>query len=400
ARPVSALAVEHDRLVIGYGEDGVQIVQIPSALLHAHNALSTPLDDLEVISTDLLSLSIPETAGVTAVRYLVNGQRVATADAAPFERQVRVPANLLNGNRFTLQTEVEHFSGRVTGSPQRTLLLRSSDMISNPFQLSLEFPAHSWGPAPLALKAVIQGSEQPVARVEYYLAEQTNGPWQLIGTHQGPEYVLKKAYGIEHSGWYLKARAIDVFGNVAETAPAQFYRYQDNVDPRVTVTVVGDGVTQNGTRVVAGTAYRVDVHAQDQESGLERVLLERNGELVAARFENGVLSYSVTSAVTGSDLYTVEVVDAALNRVTVSHSLSTVTDNKPSLELLSTPAQIREQSDFAIQVSAQDDVAVAYIEVLWNGFSKRFDFQRAEIQSVTLNLKDQRAERVIGSLSQ
>ena len=397
---VTAFAAGQDRLFVGLGGDGVRLYRLDHAALSAEAPLHAPVIDTQ-FSQGASAMLIPAQAqGVAAVSYFINGRKVATSSQTPFSEKLLLPAWLPNGQYFSLEARIALQNGTVlTSSPQR-LFLHSTDAVDNTFTVSLNVAAQSWGPKPLEIRAEIENSSQPVSRVEFLMSAAADGPWQLIGTHEGPEYVLRKNYGADKSGYYLKVRVIDIFGNSTESTPRQFFRYSDQLAPSASFNITGETVDETESRVITGTDYQVRITIQDGESGVEQAILKRNGEVVAAAFADGVLVYDEIAAPLGSITYVIEVRDRALNVATQQHIVSVVNNAKPTLSIVEAPTTIREQQGFRIRIDAADDVMLKTVEVTWNGFTRTIDLDRKSLSNYAIDVSDNRAERVLGETNE
>jgi hypothetical protein len=214
----TALAVEHDRIAIGYGSQRLQVLRLPQQLSIGDRATVTPAAHLSYQADDSIAAYLHD-QGVASVAYLINGEQVATQTQAPFMRSLAIPSHLLNGHGFELSTRVEMQTGQVVDSLPRPLFLQSENSVANAFDLLLQFDEHSWLPVPLTLSAQVVGSSQPIAEVSFLMSATTAGPWEQIGQATTPPHQVTLNIGTEYSGYSIKARAVDVFGNRVETAP-------------------------------------------------------------------------------------------------------------------------------------------------------------------------------------
>ncbi|MEJ2593447.1 MAG: hypothetical protein P8178_19035, partial [Candidatus Thiodiazotropha sp.] len=239
ARP-TAIAVEHDRIAIGYGSERLQILRLPQVLDGGERALLEPAAHLSYHASDRIPASL-ESQGVAAVAYLIDDKRVATITQPPFERQLAIPPQLPNGSAFELSTQVEFTTGQVVDNAlPRQLFLQSENSVGNAFEVNLAFDEHTWLPKPLKLSATVSGSSQPIAEVEFLMAAAADGPWRQLAQHAGGDYEIALDIGTENSGYYLMARAVDAFGNMAKSTPKRFYRHLDQTGPSATISLLGN----------------------------------------------------------------------------------------------------------------------------------------------------------------
>jgi hypothetical protein len=339
----------------------LQILRLPQAMSGGDRAPLDPAGHLSYHASDRIPARLAN-QGVAAVAYLIDGERVATVTQAPFTRQLKIPSNILNGHAFELSTRVEFTSGQVADSLPRRLLLQAQNSVGNAFDVLLSFDEHSWSPAPLKLSAQIVGSSQAISEVEFLMAQAADGPWEQLDQQFGPPYEISLNIDVGYSGYYLKARAIDAFGNTVESAPKQFFRHLDTAGPVAQLSLVGNEVDTLNNNVVLDYPFTVQATLDDEGSGIARALLKRDGVVVAAAFANGVLEYVDTAQAVTPINYTLEMTDLAGNTGSAGLTANVVTDSGPSIQAVIAPVDVREQSSFEVQVSASDDLQIAAVE--------------------------------------
>ena len=398
ADPVTALAVDRDRLLAGEGDYGTQVFEFPAAWGGADAALQEPLQNTVYRQGDTITLRLADSRGISVVRYLINGKAVGTSTTAPFELHVPVPANLPNGQPFQIGVEAQTVWGDTVQSEPRQVLLQGEGLPVNPFQVSISASQY-YVPQPLKIDAQVTGSTQPVQQVEFYYASTLSGPYQQIGKNLGPVYELNYDFTLAQSGGYVKARAIDVYGNVTESTPLHFLRLNDPFPPTATFQL--DASLING-KLAARHPYTLNVNLHDTGSGVDTALLSRNGLIVAAAFDGGVLSYNAPAPVAGqTDDYSLLVTDHAGNQSTFTTSYTAVEDNPPQLTAATAPAQIREQTPFKVHVTASDDLQVSHVSFNWNGTTKGYDIAGTQKQvDADFDIKDQRSTRLSGNVTE
>jgi hypothetical protein len=384
---VAALDAEHNRLLIGRGAAGVELLELPLTWYGVNAALSTPAFGQAYQQSDSIRLAQQDLTDINAVSYRINGEYLTTQPARPFALSTRVPAHLPNGKPFDIAVSAESVWGDLYNAVDRRVVLQSLDQISNPFSVSLMI-SDNYTPVPMQLRAFVANSSQPVQQVEFYYSASSIGPWELIGKHFGPDYVVYRNFTTAQHNDYVKARAIDIYGNVAETAPVRFQRLDDGTPPEATISL--GGVVIDG-RPVGGHPFTVNVDLSDVGSGVDYALLKRNDVIVSAAFEDGLLVYNEQPAVADAVYdYSVTIVDHSGNENLVSQSFIALPDSKPVIETVTAPSEVREQSGFAVSVVASDDLAVSAIAVEWTGSSK----QVTGTDSASFSLKDLRSIRV------
>ncbi|HED40313.1 MAG TPA: hypothetical protein ENJ13_07775 [Chromatiales bacterium] len=361
---VSSIAAENNRLLIGRTDAGLELVELPLNWYGVNAALATPYFSRSFQQAENISLQMQDAGDIAMVNLSINGDYTTSDIQAPFEQNLRTPAQLRNGQPFDIRVDAETVWGEIVQSQDRRVLLQSLDQISNSFSVSLSIN-DIYIPVPLQIRATVSNSTQPIQQVEFYYSADINGPWELIGKHFGPDYVVYKNFDEIQNGDYIKARAIDIYGNFTETLPTTFERLADNIQPTAQISLSG---TTLGGQPVGGHEYRVDVELDDIGSGIDYALLRRNNVLISAAFNNGLLSFNEKPVAAGDTLeYEVSLFDNSGNVTVVSESFTAVPDMQPQITNVSTPAQVREQSDFDVSVFANDDLAVKQIAIEWTG---------------------------------
>jgi hypothetical protein len=198
--------------------------------------------------------------------------------------------------------------------------LQSEAQFANNFSVVALIEEESYGPQPFEIRANVIGSNAPIAQVEYYIgcgADPDSDPYELIAAQYGPEYVIYRDYGSDKNGCFIKVRAIDIYGNVAESDPQSFTRLDDGTNPSATISVV-DSPVVSGNDIIAGQSFVVELSVQDDESGIQQSVLRRNDVIIAARFEDGVLQVNETAGAVGAYVYEATVLDNAGNQRVVT----------------------------------------------------------------------------------
>ncbi|MFN2226831.1 MAG: Ig-like domain-containing protein, partial [Anaerolineae bacterium] len=363
---VTDLVCENDQLAVATGAFGLALYQLPLGQIGASGALRLPTENTVYQQNQTITLKPWRTAGINAVRYAVNGEQRAVRTSAPFEANFPVPAELRNGQPFEITTRIETVWGQVFTSAVRRVMLQGQGLPANPFSVDLQLDGQ-FLPRPLEMRAFIHNSTQAVAQVEFYYGADAAGPFQLIGKHYGPEYVIYRNFGAESSGHYIKVRAVDVYGNTAETGPLPFLRLSDPFRPTAVFSLEGSVI---GSSPVAGHPFTVKAELSDGSggSGVELALLRRNGLIVAAAFADGPLRYTEAAPAAGQTYdYSIYVRDRAQNERTVVQSYTALADAPPTVSQVTAPSAIREQESFNVQVQAVDDLQIDHVDVLWHG---------------------------------
>ncbi|HEY9198421.1 MAG TPA: hypothetical protein VIR60_03570, partial [Gammaproteobacteria bacterium] len=274
---VTGIDAHYHQLILGQGSNGVQIYQLPARWVAASAALATPAANTVFRQGESIMLGLADTSGVNAVHYRIAGQTVAITAQAPFAVAVPVPAELRNGQPFEITTEIETVWGETLSSQPRRVILQGEGLPVNPFQVALSTDA-LFLPNPLEIRAEVIGSTQPVQQVEFYYSADRDGPYELFGRHYGPDYRVLRNFTLTEAGHFLKARAVDVYGNTVESAPVAIQRFTDPFRPTASIALEGQLI---GGSPAAGHPFNVNVTLNDNGSGVQLALLKRNGLLVA-----------------------------------------------------------------------------------------------------------------------
>jgi hypothetical protein len=78
--------------------------------------------------------------------------------------------------------------------------------------------------------------------------------------------VVYRNFALEQAGHFLKARAIDIYGNYSETGPIAIDRRADNSLPSATYNLNG---TVIGDSPVGGHPFAVNIDLDDVGSGVD-----------------------------------------------------------------------------------------------------------------------------------
>ncbi|MCG8435940.1 MAG: hypothetical protein MJA83_18120, partial [Gammaproteobacteria bacterium] len=394
---VEGIDVAHDQLLLGLGGNGLQVHKLPGDWINTSAALANPPVNTVYQQTGTIQLTLADQDGVNAVSYFINDEKVATVTGAPFAAVIPVPADLRNGQPFDIRVESETVWGDGINSAPRRVILQGEGLPVNPFEVSL-LVEDVFVPKPLKMTALVQNSTQPIQQVEFYQAENDDGPYEFLGKHLGPEYIILRNFPLDDAFIHLKARAVDIYGNIVESESLPVQRLEDIFAPLGTFSVEGQLI--NG-RPASGHPFTVNVDINDTDSGIELALLRRNGIIVAAAFENGRLSY--TQAPPAADEifdFSILMQDRAGNERIIEQTYISTLDNPPTVTSVKGPDEIRERSPFSLRVRAADDLGVARITARWNGIPYTQEFgPGTRTATADLNISDQRAARLAGAVS-
>jgi hypothetical protein len=395
---ITAMACDHNLLALGAGTDGIAIIDTGRPRRLGGVNLRTPTIHTEFSQGDTLTLRLADPDQVVAVHYLINGEPATGTSEPPFALSLLVPPSLRNGQPFTVAVRAQTIFGTIVESPAREMLLQGEDLPANGFDVILTHPLTgqtTYVPKPLEIRAEIRNSSQPIYQVEYYEGDGAAGPFRLIGKHYGPEYVIYREYQEEDSGTYLKVRAVDVFGNSVESTPVAISRMRDDVPPQAGAFSI-TGPMLGTHQIIERDEFAVTISASDTQSGIDKAILRRNGVIIAARFDDGDISYTETTAQAGDTLsYRLDLRDKAGNTSHAERTFTVVEDTAPAIERLELrTAPIFEQGGFTVGFRGSDTVALTRAELVYNGFTTPFVIDGARQFETEHTLRDSRAERI------
>ena len=400
----TSLAAHHGYLAIGLGDGGVRIVDLNGKVLSANAALQSPEISTVYKQGDYLALSVQASTRVNSIQYFVNDQLVGGTADFPYRWKMQVPANLRNGQPFTLRARIETDKGDLVWSNPRKVLLQGEDLPGNLFRVRVVSPvsgALSYAPKAAELRAEVLNSSQPVSMVEYYEATAVSGPYKIIGKHYGPEFVIYRDYA-PNTERFLKVRAIDMYGNVTESDPVKMVRVEDTNPPSIGAFKLSGAVINN--KIIEKNAYSVSVSVNDAESGIESAILRRNGLIVAARFEEGTLVLNEKGASKGTSVvYQLDVKDKAGKSNSVTHTYEVIEDAPPAINrFTASSAQIIERGFVTVNLAVTDQIAIENAEILWNGFVTPVPIKKpaTAIDLSGIVIRDRRTQRVTADSTQ
>lgn len=234
---ITSIDSEFDRVLIAHGADGILVYRVALDWLSANASLATPIMNKVYSQGQRMALSMVEHNAIRSVRYLINGKQVSISQQQPFNQNIAVPADLRNGQPFEITTQVETVWGEIVNSAVRRVVLQGESLPANPFATTIQLGS-PYLPKPLEIRAQVLDSTQAIQQVEFYYAANIAGPFELLGKHYGPEYVLYRSFAEGEVG-YVKARAVDIYGNFTESQPIPFLREVDYFSPKAEIDVEG-----------------------------------------------------------------------------------------------------------------------------------------------------------------
>ncbi|MCP5077724.1 MAG: hypothetical protein GY951_06660, partial [Psychromonas sp.] len=394
---VTAMSAFANRLVVGLGNQGIEVYELEHQLLQSASSLLSPLPQEVTNSGFTLDYALNSETGIAATNFLVNGQVMESRAIAESKVSIALPASLLNGQAFEVSAEIERLDGQVLISKPQSLTLQLGTEVSNDFNVQVEMDENSWAPSLLEIKAVVNNSENEVQQVEFLVADNEQGPWSLIDSVYGPEYLISRYFPAQQADRFIKVKAIDVYGNSAESSVKRFNHSSEVNKPTAQVSLSGISAKSSEKLTITGYPYTLTIDASDTESGIEKVLLRRNGKAVAVKFGQQLV-YSEDADLAEPVNFEVEVTDKAGNTDHIYYVLNIVEDTLPEVTDITVVSSVREQSSFNISFSASDDAGLAYYEVMWNGFPSRVDLSGEKQISKSATVRDNRSERITEDL--
>ncbi|HJL27643.1 MAG TPA: hypothetical protein RMI62_01035, partial [Polyangiaceae bacterium LLY-WYZ-15_(1-7)] len=274
----------------------------------------------------------------------------------------------MNGRTYDLVAVAEAVDGTVWSSPARSLVVDGDESPTNPgLTVALTASASgTWIPGTTELRAQVQGSAHPVARVELYRCDApSGGDCALVASTPGPEFVFWRAdaAGVHH---YF-ARVVDVHGNGADSTRVELERVVDGEAPSIGGLRL-EGPLKDG-QPIEGQPYEVVVEGlADAQSGFDVATLERNGAIVAVTVVGGELRYSEPAPTLAESLtYRVVARDRAGLERTLSASFTVREDAPPTALLEGVAGGVDEGRAQRVFATLADDVAMASARYRWQG---------------------------------
>jgi hypothetical protein len=394
---LSALTLKDRALAVGMGIEGVRQYELSHNMLSANPALATPEVGTLLNRENPVTLSLAHPAGIQAVSYYINNRLVKTTNFPFLPVELELPAWVASGSTIELKSQVETFWGEVLTSEPRQLMVRGSGQQPNPFTIELVASVLSYGPAPFRAEATIHDSLFAISHVEFLVAAAAEGPWQLIARRLGPQYLLEAAFGPERDGHFILARAFDMQGNMKESIPLRFSRKVDSVAP--TASITAEGVGFSDSQLVRGVPYKIRYSLLDNESGIQRALLKRNGTLIHAAYGDGSHSIDQVAPQGETCQYELTVEDLAGNVTRLVQSYSITENAAPLIALESVSTQITEQGDISVAGTVQDNTGVDRIEFIWNGYTTTLAAGGDDTYAFNHKVHDQRASRLTAMMT-
>ena len=371
---ITSFCVHENDLFIGQGEKGLSVFHLSSYWNQSSPALYSPITTTVYDFNDQICLDMSHPEGSNAVKYKINGDILATMWHTPYKTCTQVPPTIFNGMPFTISAEIETSWGDIRSSIGHQMILRGKEIPSNSDSYSVSLIISNYYlPKPYTVKALIHNSIHDIKQVEYYHADKRDGPFKLIGIQNGSNEAFITAFNESNANEYMKVKAIDVFGNIAESKIISIIPIEDTKPPNLSEITL-NGALKNNFPII-GQPYTVHVNFVDNESGVEMALLRKNDQLVAAEFANNELIYNdMISNASEIIQYKVIVWDKAGNQNATTKSIIASSDELPVILEFQPQNIIRESDSFTIYFKAKDDAAIKAAEILWHGntFVKTF----------------------------
>src|SRR5690606_28268962 len=103
----TSLAAHQGYLAIGLGDGGVRILDLNGKVQSLNASLQSPAINTVYRQGDYLALSVQASTRINSIQYFVNDQLVGGTADFPYQWNLQVPANLRNGQPFTLRARIE-----------------------------------------------------------------------------------------------------------------------------------------------------------------------------------------------------------------------------------------------------------------------------------------------------
>ncbi|MBU2037825.1 MAG: hypothetical protein KKH95_01680, partial [Gammaproteobacteria bacterium] len=405
---ITALAASSPYLAVGFVDGTVTIEHVSTGIQKASADVVRPGRRNTFAYGEFLDFELSDNTSIAASDISLNENLSYSLPAFGNYSDI-VPGWLLNGQSINIRARVQDHYGRIYEGSITRADLQSRDLPGNDMTVSLDFPGISYYPAPLQIEAVLHEASQPVQLVEYYMASAETGPYELIAKHYGPEFIIRRNFGIEKDGYWLKARAVDIYGNFAESAARQIQRQTDVQSPQLNIVLTGEPVVDIDT-VISDESFSVISSAADNESGVQSILLYRESELKAAIFDDTILSVNDVANSAGASLnYRVVASDYAGNQSEEMRALTVIENTPPEITSLtinnisiSLPdtqgIQIIEGDTLSLTGSVRDDVWLEAASISWLDAEQTLSLQGKQ-STLSLKLQDERTVRQQGDES-
>jgi large repetitive protein len=395
---ISSIALESNQVLLAVGLKGIELVWLDKTAMTVSPALGSPAFDQYYQLGDRFIIELAQPEGVSVAEYYINDIRVATSDSYPFNVDILIPSSLKNGKAFKLKVVIKDYQGHTYVGQEKRLNLQSETLPLNRFNVELSFDPISYVPRPLRFEAKISQSDQPIRQVEFYLADNIAGPYQLMRKHYGPEFVVRRNFTLAQSGKYIKARAVDIYGNFTESAPQVIRRTIDLTKPELSLSL-NSRLNEQG-KVTNTHPYELNFSLNDQGSGIELALLKRDDKVIWAGFSEGPSSIIESEHQLGETYhYSLTATDKANNSATVALPVTVVEDAYPELNQSRVPVSIIEQGSFNVGLAFSDDVALEKVDIQWPAFEREYPLA-GKLTDDNFVVKDIRQQRINTQVTQ
>ena len=205
-------------------------------------ALTAPADGATVTGTVALAADATDDVGVSHVDFLVDGNVVGTASAAPFTYNWDSSAA---GDSATIVARAVDPAGHVTTSAARTVTIMHPDTTAP--TVSLTAPSNGATVSSNVTISATASDNVGVTKVELLAAG------VVVGTDTTAPYSVSWDSSASPASVALTARAYDAAGNT-KTSSSRTVTVSDVLAPTATMTAPTAGSTVTGTVALQGTA--------------------------------------------------------------------------------------------------------------------------------------------------
>gem|GEM_PF-4331549 len=398
---ITAIAAQAPYLAVGFVDGSVTVEHLPLNKQPPAAEVSAPSRRQTFAYGDYMLMNL-NSAGWSAASVDINGTEAYTFSGIQAYEDL-VPGSLLNGQPVNFSARVQDQFGQIITGTVTQAFVQSRSLPASNIEVDLQFPQISYYPADMKIEAVITQADQPVQMVEYYMSANESGPYELIAKHYGPQFVIYRNFGIEKDGYWIKARAIDIYGNLADSSAQQIQRQLDAQAPEASILLSGAPVV-NQNKVITDENYRVTATGSDGESGVQSLMLYRDGQLKSAVFDLENLNFADITRTAGQPVdYRIVAVDYAGNQGEISNLVEVIQNQPPQITLLqinSLPLNsgedmaldIIEGDSLILSAHSTDDVSMQQVNFNWLGSDTSRQVSGKSAQ-VNVSLKDTRTER-------
>ncbi|WP_224249512.1 Ig-like domain-containing protein [Hyalangium gracile] len=313
-------------------------------------ALTAPASGTTVSGTVTVTASATDNFGVVAVDFYEDDILIGSDASAPYSVNW-VTRNRPNGAR-TLTARTRDLAGNVAISPPVTV---TADNDLTPPTVTLTAPASGARVNGTVMLSADATDNQAVGRVEFYTGT------QLIGSDTTAPFSYAWSTGGQPLGQHtLTAKAYDVAGTTAISAPVVITIAVDVTPPSVSITSPAGGTVLGGIATISANA--------SDSYGVAQVELLVDGTPTATDTTAPYgLSWDTKTATNGSHTLTARATDRNGN-IATSQAVSVTVDNAAPTVAITSPAPGATVAGLvSLQANTTDDTGVARVDFFVDG---------------------------------